>query len=135
MAITILEGSNFCICDANGDFSWPTSGLFAHDTRFLSLLAMTVNGERPLLLSAGKVEYYSAAFFLRNPPAGELEQDSISIARHRFVGEGMQDRLILHNHSMQPVGFELALPGAMSFSRKVPAGVPSLRQSSRPRRI
>jgi len=116
MAITILEGSNFCICDANGDFSWPTSGLFAHDTRFLSLLAMTVNGERPLLLSAGKVEYYSAAFFLRNPPAGELEQDSISIARHRFVGEGMQDRLILHNHSMQPIGFELALEFANDFA-------------------
>ena len=57
MAITILEGSNFCICDANGDFSWPTSGLFAHDTRFLSRLALTINGERPLLLSAGKVEY------------------------------------------------------------------------------
>ncbi|MGH2921051.1 MAG: glycogen debranching N-terminal domain-containing protein, partial [Gaiellaceae bacterium] len=116
MAITILEGSNFCICDANGDFSWATSGLFAHDTRFLSLLALTINGERPLLLSAGKVEYYSAAFFLRNPPAGELEQDAISIARHRFVGEGMQDRLLLHNHGMKKIGFELALEFGNDFA-------------------
>ena len=99
MAITILEGSNFCISDQNGDFSWPTSGLFAYDTRFLSLLELTINGERPLLLSAGKAEYYSAAYFLRNPVAGELPQDSVSIGRHRFVGEGMQDHLILHNQS------------------------------------
>ena len=116
MAITILEGSNFCICDANGDFSWATSGLFAHDTRFLSLLALTINGERPLLLSAGKVEYYSAAFFLRNPVSGDLPQDAVAIARHRFVGEGMQDRLLLHNNGMSPVAFELALEIGNDFA-------------------
>jgi glycogen debranching enzyme len=116
VAITILEGSNFCICDSNGDFSWATSGLFAHDTRFLSLLALTINGERPLLLSAGKVEYYSAAFFLRNPVAGELPQDSVAIARHRFVGEGMQDRLIVHNNAMEPIAFELALEFGNDFA-------------------
>jgi glycogen debranching enzyme len=116
MAITILEGSNFCICDANGDFSWATSGLFAHDTRFLSLLALTVNGERPLLLSAGKVEYYSAAFFLRNPVGDDLPQDSVAVARHRFVGEGMQDRLMLHNNAMTPVAFELALEFGNDFA-------------------
>jgi glycogen debranching enzyme len=116
MAITILEGSNFCICDSNGDFSWPTSGLFADDTRFLSHLALTINGERPLLLSAGQVEYYSAAFFLRNPLAGELEQDAVSIARERFVGEGMQDRLRVQNQSMAPVSFELALEFGADFA-------------------
>jgi glycogen debranching enzyme len=116
VAITILEGSNFCICDSNGDFSWPTSGLFAEDTRFLSELALTVNGERPLLLSAGQVEYYSAAFYLRNPLAGDLEQDAVSIARHRFVGEGMQDRLHVQNQSMQPIGFELALEFGNDFA-------------------
>jgi glycogen debranching enzyme len=116
VAITILEGSNFCICDANGDFSWPTSGLFANDTRFLSSLALTINGERPLLLSAGKVEYYSAAFFLRNPIAGELKQDEVAVARYRFVGEGMQDRLMLQNNGMHPVAFELALEFANDFA-------------------
>src|SRR6478735_3502667 len=88
MAITILEGSNFCISDQNGDFTFTTSGLYAYDMRFLSRLELTVNGERPLLLSAGKAEYYSAAYFLRNPVAGELPQDSVSVGRHRFVGEG-----------------------------------------------
>src|SRR5947208_13333205 len=116
MAITILEGSNFCISDQNGDFTFATSGLYAYDTRFLSHLVLTINGERPLQLSAGKAEYYAAAFFLRNPPAGELLQDTVSIGRHRFVGEGMQDLLRVQNQPQQPVAFELALEFGCDFA-------------------
>jgi glycogen debranching enzyme len=116
MAITILEGSNFCISDQNGDFTFATSGLYAYDTRFLSRLELTINGERPLLLSAGKAEYYSAAYFLRNPPAGELAQDTASIGRHRFVGEGMQDHLRVQNQSHEPISFELALEFESDFA-------------------
>jgi glycogen debranching enzyme len=116
MAITILEGSNFCISDQNGDFTFTTSGLYAYDTRFLSHLALTINGERPLLLSAGKAEYYSAAYFLRNPPAGELPQDTVSIGRHRFVGEGMQDHLRVQNQTQEKISFELAFEFASDFA-------------------
>jgi glycogen debranching enzyme len=116
VALTILEGSTFCICDEQGDIGESTSGFFAHDTRFLSVLRLTVNGERPLLLSGDKVEYYSAAFFLRNPLAGGLPQDSISIVRERFVGEGMQDRIAVRNESMQPVSFELGLELGSDFA-------------------
>src|SRR6185503_7665145 len=116
MAITILEGANFCISDQNGDFTFTTSGLYAYDMRFLSRLELTINGVRPLLLSAGKAEYYSAAYFLRNPVAGELPQDAVSIARHRFVGEGMQDRLRVQNQTHEPVSFELALEFANDFA-------------------
>ena len=35
MALTILEGSTFCICDERGDLDGETCGLFADDTRFL----------------------------------------------------------------------------------------------------
>ena len=56
MAITILEGSTFCICDDVGDVgTWSTSGLFAEDTRFLSCLKLTIDGKRPLLLTSDKV--------------------------------------------------------------------------------
>ena len=116
MAITILEGSNFCISDQNGDFTFQTSGLYAFDTRFLSRLELTINGERPLLLSAGRAEYYSAAYFLRNPIAGDLPQDAVSIGRHRFVGEGMQDHLQVQNQSQDTVAFELAIEFASDFA-------------------
>jgi glycogen debranching enzyme len=116
VAITILEGSTFCICDERGDIDGETQGLFADDTRFLSLLRLTVDGEKPLLLSFGKVEYFSAAFYLRNPLTGGLPQDSVSIIRHRFVGEGMQDRIVVQNQSMEPLSFELALELATDFA-------------------
>jgi glycogen debranching enzyme len=117
MAITILEGSTFCICDELGDVGgWPTSGLFAEDTRFLSILRLGINGRRPLLLSSGKVDYFSAAFYLRNPPVGSLEQDEVSIVRERFVGEAMQDRLVVQNQGMRPVAFELTVEVGSDFA-------------------
>ena len=70
MPLTILEGSTFCVSDELGDISEPTMGFFADDTRFLSRWVLTINGARPLMLSSRKVEYYSAAFFLRNPVVG-----------------------------------------------------------------
>jgi glycogen debranching enzyme len=116
MPLTILEGSTFCICDELGDIVDEGSGLFAEDTRYLSRLALTINGERPLLLSSDKVEYFSAAFYLRNPLAGELPQDSVGIARERFVGDGMQDRIAVRNVGMEPVELELALELEADFA-------------------
>ena len=116
MPLTILEGSTFCICNERGDIDGETQGLFADDTRFLSRLRLTVNGAMPLLLSSGKVEYFSAAFYLRNPLAGGLPQDSISITRHRFVGDGMQDVIVVQNQAMEPLSFELALELGSDFA-------------------
>jgi glycogen debranching enzyme len=116
MTLTILEGSTFCICDDRGDIGDETSGFFAEDTRFLSRLSLTINGQRPLLLSSDKVEYFSAAFFLRNPLAQGLEQDCLAIVRERFVGEGMQDQLTLENVSMKPISFELGLELGADFA-------------------
>ncbi len=116
MTLTILEGSTFCICDDFGDLDGDACGLFAEDTRFLSRFRLTINGKRPLSLSSARVEYFSAAFFLRNPLAGGLEQDAISIARERFVGETMQDRLRIRNESMSRVDFELSLEFGADFA-------------------
>src|SRR5919197_64121 len=88
MSVTILEGSTFCLSDEVGDLDAETGGFFAEDTRFLSRFTLAINGEGPLLLSFGKVEYFSAAFYMRNPLAGGLPQDVLSVERRRFDGEG-----------------------------------------------
>jgi glycogen debranching enzyme len=117
MPLTILEGSTFCICDERGDIgAEATSGFFTQDTRFLSVARLLVNGAAPLVLSCDKVEYFSAAFYLRNPVAGGLPQDTLLIARERFVGDGMQDRLTIRNESMHGVEFELRLEFACDFA-------------------
>src|SRR5215470_13236283 len=114
--LTILEGSTFCICDEHGDVAGETGGLYADDTRRLSRLALTVNGARPLLLSSGQVEYFSAAFYLRNPIAAGLEHDVLSIVRSRFVGDAMQDRISIRNESMETQRFAVALEVACDFA-------------------
>ncbi len=115
-ALTILEGSTFCICDDVGDIDRRTHGFYSEDTRFLSVLRMSVNGARPLLLSSGKVEYFSAAFFLRNPLAGGLQQDVVSIMRERFVGDAMQDLILIQNQSMERQELVVALELASDFA-------------------
>jgi glycogen debranching enzyme len=114
--LTILEGSTFCICDDVGDLDRRTHGFYSEDTRFLSVLRLSVNGARPLLLSSGKVEYFSAAFFLRNPLAGGLGQDVVSILRERFVGAAMQEVLQVQNQSMERQSLELAFEIEADFA-------------------
>ncbi len=114
--LTILEGSTFCICYERGDIAGETSGLYADDTRRLSRLVLTINGARPLLLSSGQVEYFSAAFYLRNPVSAGLRQDVLSIVRSRFVGATMQDRLAIRNESMETQRFEVCLELACDFA-------------------
>ena len=107
--LRILEGATFCICDEVGDLHHQGEGLFSEDTRFLSRFRLTINGQRPLLLSSDKIEYFSAAFFMRNPLAGGLQQDVLSIRRERFVGDGMQDSFAVQNQGMEPVEFDFEL--------------------------
>src|SRR5207253_6695451 len=111
-----LEGSTFCMSDESGDLNGDTCGLFAEDTRFLSRFRLTINGERPLLLTSGKVEYFSAAFYLRNPLERGLPQDALSIERRRFVGEGMQEAIQIENRGMEPLEFEVRLDFATDFA-------------------
>src|SRR5215212_5217451 len=113
--LTILEGSTFCICDEIGDVGDALSGFFANDTRFLSRLRLTVNGATPLPLSSGKVEYFSAAFYLRNPLAG-LRPDQVAITRERFVGEGMQDVIVFENLSSERVSLVVGLELGNDFA-------------------
>ena len=114
--LRILEGATFCIYDELGDLNGNVEGLFDQDTRFLSGLRLTINGQPPLLLSSDKIEYFSAAFFMRNPLTGGLEPDVLSIRRERFVGDGMQDSFMVQNQGMERIEFDLGLDVAADFA-------------------
>jgi glycogen debranching enzyme len=115
--LTILEGSTFCLCDDLGEICEGTTGLFAADTRYLSRLELRLDGVRPLLLSSGKVEYFSAAFFLRNDVTASLAQDSVSIDRRRFVGTtGMTDTIIVRNVGIETASFPLGVQLEADFA-------------------
>ena len=58
--LTILSGSTFCISDEFGDIADEAAGFFAEDVRYLSLLRVRINDERPLLLTSGRLEHFTA---------------------------------------------------------------------------
>jgi glycogen debranching enzyme len=114
--LTILEGSTFCISDDRGDIATETSGFFAWDTRFLSRLVLRIDGSPPLLLSSGRVHHFAAAFYLRNASVNGIPHDSLSISRERFVGTGMQERIVVRNECMKRLEFELSIELGADFA-------------------
>ena len=116
MAVTVLEGSTFCVSDDRGDIDPSGLGLFAEDTRFLSRFALTLNGAKPWLLSAGHSDHNAVTFVLRNPVAGGLRADEVSIARARVVAGGLEDRIVVRNHSQRLVELELGLVLGADFA-------------------
>jgi len=115
-AIQVLDGSTFMISDQFGDVrEGSAAGLYHEDTRHLSRWVLTLNGARPILLTSEEVDYYSAAFFLTNPDLDGLPSKSVTIQRHRFVGDGMRETIRLRNHLRHPVRCELRLAVGADF--------------------
>ena len=66
--ITINQGSTFMVTDQRGEID-PESeqGLFAGDTRFVSLYQLYIKGARWQLLSSSAASYYTARLCFTNP--------------------------------------------------------------------
>jgi glycogen debranching enzyme len=116
--LTVLDGSTFCVCDERGDVDGvaTASGFFASDTRFLSRSVLTLGGARLEPLSHDQPAPHIASFVLRNPLADGLEPNELSIERERFVGELMEERIVVENHGRRRVEVELALELEADFA-------------------
>ena len=53
---------------------------------------------------------------MRNPLADGLKQDQLSIARTRFIGDGMQDHITVQNQTLETISFELGLEFGTDFA-------------------
>ena len=114
--VTILDGSTFCISSSTGDIDAGVHGLYAADTRFVSRLRLLVDGVPLLPLSSGRVEYFSAAFFLRNSGRAPLDADGLVVRRERFIREAIHEQIALENVSQQPLSLELSLELESDFA-------------------
>src|SRR5690606_6570412 len=91
--------------DDRGDIeaapSVPT-GFFSFDTRFLSEWVLSVNGQRLSPLSTDNLQYYESRFFCVPGPTEENGNATVSLIRHRWIGEGFRERLTILNHGHRP---------------------------------
>ena len=101
--VTLVEGSAFCISGRSGDIgTGQAHGLFFQDTRFLSRWELRVNDAPPEALAADSVAPFSASFVLRAPPVPGRADSTLLVFRHRHVGRGMREDLVIFNYAEEP---------------------------------
>ncbi len=111
MTLTVFRGSTFCVSDDRGDVDGGVEGLYANDTRHLSRLVLTVEGERPDLLVSRRLEHFSAAAYSRCLP-----HDALLVDRSRVVGAALEERVALASQSPEPLSVEVAVALAVDFA-------------------
>ena len=101
--ITLVEGSSFCISSSSGDLVHGTpQGLFFRDTRFLSRLQLLINHEPPEALAASIVDPFSAVFVARSHPRPGRADSTLMLSRHRYIGRGMREDVVVRNFGEEP---------------------------------
>src|SRR5262245_42042752 len=137
----LKHGDTFVVTDSFGDIGATeggTDGLYHADTRFLSHLELSLNGQQPLLLGSNvRDDNTLLAVDLTNPDyydVGEaqivLTKDVVHIARTVFLWQGTAyQRLAIRNHGDRPLALQIALHFDSDF-----ADLFEVRGLQRPRR-
>lgn len=99
-AVTLVEGSSFCISTHSGDISSGGSqGTFYQDTRIISEWTLRINGAPREPLTAHRPTAFQATFVGR-ARWSDGRFDSPLVVRHqRHVGPGLRDDITLRNYS------------------------------------
>src|SRR3954462_13770908 len=108
--ITLVEGSAFAISGRSGDMvpNLP-QGFFFRDTRFLFRLELRVNAHAPEALEAEALDPFSATFALRTRPRPGRADSPLLVFRHRYVGRGMREDIVIRNYGDEPAYCSLEL--------------------------
>ncbi len=115
--VTLVEGQTFCVAGRSGDMAaeFP-HGLFVFDTRVLSEWQLRLNGHRLEPLTVQVRNPFGATFVGRSAPRPGAADADIVVFRHRDIGNGMRERLVVTNHGLAPVPVILELACDVDFA-------------------
>jgi glycogen debranching enzyme len=121
--LTTKAGSLFCLCARDGDLGAGVNeshGLYFHDTRFLELSTLRLDGQPLTVLLASAVEDNRSVCELTNPDleladGTMLPKERLSIRRERALGREVVETIEVRNFGPEPVGLRLDLEFAASF--------------------
>jgi glycogen debranching enzyme len=119
--VTINQGSTFMVTAPDGQMLADSDhGVFADDTRFVSVFSVFANGESWKLLTSSAVTYYAARFHLTNPPFetedGPVLAGTLGLSIARNVADGIHEDIDLTNHGRVPVRFNLEIALRSDFA-------------------
>jgi len=116
-AITLVEGSAFCISLQNGDiFPDHPHGVFHQDTRILSRWCLTINGQQLEPLGAWTASPYQGTYIGRAVRADGRSDSPLTVERRRELGAGIVEDITIHNYALQPAPCEVSLSVDADFA-------------------
>ncbi|SHF10894.1 amylo-alpha-1,6-glucosidase [Streptoalloteichus hindustanus] len=105
-ALTLVEGSTFCLSAQSGDVDpGGVLGLFVRDTRVLSRWQARIDSQALQPVTVLSHAPYGATFLSRMPPGPEGR--ALLLRRDRYVGNGLREDLELINLGTEEVRCEL----------------------------
>jgi glycogen debranching enzyme len=119
--ISIHHAQTVLITDPDGQVNWPSDkGLYFLDTRMISAMAISANGEPWDLLNGGAITADTARIHLTNraflSEDGAVEARTLGLVVGRKLGGGMHEDLDITNHGRRPVKFNLEIAVRSDFA-------------------
>jgi glycogen debranching enzyme len=115
--VTLVEGQTFALSHGGGDMAPELPhGLFVLDTRVLSRWELRINGHPLEPLTVEMDEPFAATFVGRAPPSPGRADGHLVGFRHRHIGTGMRERIVLTNHSLEPTPVQVDLTCEVDFA-------------------
>ncbi|HET9061610.1 MAG TPA: glycogen debranching N-terminal domain-containing protein [Acidimicrobiales bacterium] len=114
-ALTVVNGSTFCISAQSGDMSPQLAhGLFYSDTRIVSEWQLSVGGVPPQVLAVTTDDPSKARIIAR--VVRPEQANELLLQRDRVVGSGMREDLTLRNLTAEPVTTSVSLAVGADFA-------------------
>src|SRR3954451_15025914 len=116
-AVTLVEGSSFCICTPGGDLNGAgPHGVFFRDTRILSRWDLRVDGETPEPLAVMTPEPYRGTFLGRLPRRSGRTDTNLLVERDRRGGQGAREDIVIRNSGGEPAACTVTVTVEADFA-------------------
>jgi glycogen debranching enzyme len=117
--ITLVEGTSFAISATTGEIvPGGANGLFCQDVRMISSWRLLIDGVAPEPLSAHLDTPFKATFLGRRRGPGA----TLFVERHRFVGQGMREDVVLRNLGSEDTSCTLTVEVGTDFGERFSLG-------------
>ncbi|MGP8163431.1 MAG: glycogen debranching N-terminal domain-containing protein [Acidimicrobiales bacterium] len=115
--VTLVEGTSFAISAPNGDIDpGGPQGLFYRDTRYLSGWRLRIDDVPVQPLAVVPSDPFAARFLGRVRPREGQADSTLFVIRERFVGDGMQEDLVLRNLGVETTACSISVDVEADFA-------------------
>jgi glycogen debranching enzyme len=109
-AVTLVEGTAFCVCASSGDISpGGTDGIFFRDTRLVSRWQLLIDGEPVEPMTVVPAQPFAATFVGRARARPSRAEATLLVTRARYVADGLREDMAVQNFAEEPAGIHVSL--------------------------